>query len=621
MDEFIGAHADQLQFLNIPTAFFASIYTQLVDNRRETPCTSEIGSMLVLSHLCSWDMLSEINRGLWDGLTALSLDALTRIYQALRVLDSDEFTHPETVDDKDWLLEAIYSHPRLWTCVVLYRDPKNRVRGALPAPPYYRPMVVERETDASEADLSGPFGFRYHAPNGTIVDCSLLYVDASYDGSGSPTMDYVPLYSVPNVATRSIRYAALLGQPPFAMELVKEMHANFVHSMHLVRQQQLETSKSATEAEALLPTTAFMELSIKRYKVYTDTNDPMQLGHPAAGLSKDLFELVDTIQDADIVYSYHSLFAPGPLRDELARRPDTLINQFPYEGAMVQKDHLGREILRQHGLPRPSWAIETYDLDCQVGEFLGAAVLDYERSHEWPVWIIKPASGTQSKGHVVTKSLAQVVKLMDAGGPSRVAQRYLQHPVCFQGRKVDCRCIVMMTPDALYMHKRVYFRIAAKTHSMERASDLVDHEKVLSAMHLVDENNPTADHAERMLLPIDSVTIAQLEQDYGEAGFDWKTLILPKVHTMIKELFQGMKRAYPAMGASSNSRAIYGVDVMFEVGTDGIEPKLTEVTFCPSNNAVCDAYQREEDLYRNYNTDVFKCVFLGQMADSIVQLD
>jgi hypothetical protein len=402
------------------------------------------------------------------------------------------------------------------------------------------------------------------------------------------------------------------------------MYANFVHNMHLVRQKKLEMSKLATETEAVLPTTTTLtESSLKRYKVYTDTNDPMQLGHPAAGLSKDLFELVDTIQDADIVYSYQSLFAPGPLRDELARRPDLLINQFPYEGAMVQKDHLGREILRQHGLPLPSWAMETYDLDCQLGEFLGAAVCEHERSNSpktWPVWILKPASGTQSKGHVVTKSLAQVMKLIDSGGPSRVAQRYVQHPVCFRGRKVDCRCIVLMTPNALYMHKRVYFRIAAKSHSVDRASDLVDHEKVLSAMHLVDENNPTAEHEERMLLPMDSVTIAQLEQDYREAGFDWKTIILPKVHTMMKELFQGMKRAYPAMGAASNSRAIYGVDVMFEVGADGIEPKLTEVTFCPSNNAVCDAYQREEDLYRNYNTDVFKCLFLGQMGDSIVQL-
>ena len=190
--------------------------------------------------------------------------------------------------------------------------------------------------------------------------------------------------------------------------------------------------------------------------------------------------------------------------------------------------------------------------------------MDYERFRSWPLWIVKPASGTQSKGHIVTKSLAQVLRLVDTGSFSRVAQRYLEEPVCYHGRKIDCRCIVIMTPGSIYMHKRVYFRIAAKPHSIQRWSDLVDHEIVLSAMHLVNENDPNAEHPERMILPIDSVTIAELEKNYGDAGFNWNTTVLPKVHKLIKELFLGMKQSYPAMVASSKSRALYGVDVMFE---------------------------------------------------------
>lgn len=85
---------------------------------------------------------------------------------------------------------------------------------------------------------------------------------------------------------------------------------------------------------------------------------------------------------------------------------------------------MAREIQQQHGLPRPKWALETYDLDIQMTEFIGAALLAAERG-EQPMWIIKPAGGTQSRGHVVTKSTAQVLKLIDAGGGSRVAQRYV----------------------------------------------------------------------------------------------------------------------------------------------------------------------------------------------------
>ena len=512
MEAFIKAHNDQFKILNVPEIFFESIHAQCLalDSRQEIP-SSDVGSMLVLAHLCSWNMVHESQRGLLDGLATLSRDVLIRVYQGLCTFSStlkndDSVEHNDNDNDfdndnnNDSLLKAIYSHPRLWTCVLLYRNNKGHIRGALPAPPYYSPLSVVTEADTSEAHLTGPFAFRYHSTEyGSIINCSLLYVDPSYNSNDTslPTIDYVPLYSIPtnnNALMRSIRYAALLGNeaPSFALHAVKEIHATFVQKMHLVRQQQQQQQLELLDSS--LPTTDLDSPPAYKtcYTVFTDTNDPIQLGHPDAGLSKDIFQLVDNQLDADIIYSYQSLFSPGSLRDSIAKRDNVLVNQFPYEGAFVQKDHLAREILRQHGLPRPPWALETYDLDCQLGEFIGAALLDQENV----IWIVKPASGTQSKGHVVTQSLPQVLRLIDAGGPSRVAQRYIQNPVCYHGRKVDCRCIVMMTPSSLYMHKRVYFRIAAKEHSIHRVLDLVDHERVLSAMHLVDLNNPQAERTD-----------------------------------------------------------------------------------------------------------------------------
>ena len=172
---------------------------------------------------------------------------------------------------------------------------------------------------------------------------------------------------------------------------------------------------------------------------YIPTNDPMGLPHPEAGLSRDRFTLVDDVHDADIIYSYQSLFVERPLRDAWETRTHVLINQFPYEGAVLQKDHLGQEVLKQHGLPRPSWAIETYDLDVQLAEFVGACLLDAARSGDTPpVWIVKPASGTQSQGHVVTRSLGHILRLVDSGGGSRVAQRYIVRKVCNLLINVSC---------------------------------------------------------------------------------------------------------------------------------------------------------------------------------------
>jgi hypothetical protein len=298
-----------------------------------------------------------------------------------------------------------------------------------------------------------------------------------------------------------------------------------------------------------------------------------------------------------------------------------LINQFPFEGALVQKDHLGREILRQHGLPRPSWAIETYDLDVQLAEFIGAAILAQERG-ESLLWIVKPAHGTRSKGHVVTSSVAQILRLVDAGGESRVVQRYIANPVCVDGRKTDCRCVVMMTSAApghptLYMHKTLYFRIANKVHTVSTPIDLMDQEAVLTATHLFEEEQRTSADALRTL-PMDRKTIAKLEASYGEVGFDWEAKVLPDIQQMIRELFSGMTEAFPAMGESKNSRALYGLDIMFEIRDDGsIEPKLTEVSFCPANTTLCNDYEIDEGLRKSFCTDVFNCLFRGEVSERI----
>jgi hypothetical protein len=254
---------------------------------------------------------------------------------------------------------------------MLYRK-GDRVRGALSAPPFLLQIEVPNGSDDAEADLSGPFPFEYRAPSGTVVDCALAYVNPNriFEQGQVPTIDFVPLYTVPNIQTRCIRYAALLGDdaPSFAIERVKKIHASFVHQMHLVSQRREE----AREGETNIQETTLLEgnhASGKLWKVYTDSNDPMQLAHPEAGLSKDIFLLVENPTEADIIYSYKSLFLPGTLKEAWEARRDVLINQFPYEGAFVQKDHLGRETLKQYGLPRPCWALETYDLDVQLGEF------------------------------------------------------------------------------------------------------------------------------------------------------------------------------------------------------------------------------------------------------------
>jgi hypothetical protein len=656
MEDFGEANKAQLELLNIPSPLYEHLQKQLeatfvctdngdldIELMVAAPLTSlkampssDYGNMLVIPHVCSWNIATNPSNGMWQALDVLPVSVLKAIYEGLLVLWGE---NDNKIDDDhhEGLMDRICD-PRTWSRVILYRH-GNSVFAALPAPPYFPQVPLQSASDSTEGDLTGPFPFEYHLPSSeSVIASSLAYLspEASLANGRLPTLDLVPSYSCPDPLTRSVRYVALLGElaPTSCLAAVKSAHATFVQRMHLVRQEILQKQE---DDAANLETARYSEGSTttdessdtgKVWRVFTDANDPMELAHPQAGLASSKFALTDSIEDADIIYSFRSLYAPSELREQVQHRlnsPDpVLINQFPYEGAFVQKDHLGREILKQHGLPRPRWSIETYDLDVQLTEFIGAAILATERGED-PVWIVKPAGGTQSKGHVVTRSTAQILRLVDAGGESRVVQRYISNPVCVDGRKVDCRCVVMMTSGepgnpTLFMHNRVFFRIANKAHSITKPSNLMDVESVLTAIHLIDVGNRTSSDTLETL-PVDHKTIAKLELDYKSVGFDWQDNILPKIKTMIRELFNGMTAAFPAMDESKQSRALYGVDVMFEMDSGGVEVKLTEVTFCPSNNSICDAYEKDEDLFRSYNNDVFSCLFLGSASNNITKIE
>ena len=659
------------------------------------------GTILVLHHVVTWDMMGptsfiqallrtdpSILQYIYDGLMALLLSLPFRP-------DTDNHKFHNKID----LVNAIADHPMVWSRIVLYRS-ATTICGTLLPPPYlpHIPLNDELPTatddNVDDADCTGPFTFQYHfkeqEPQRTI-DVSLLYVSpegvtkmieiqSTTDAMYVPTIDLVPRYQYPNQPTlRIVRYVVLELLPNMSgatklsdhpmMVHVKEIYANFIHRMHMVRQQTLEQRNvwhqyvDESKDDPINDSSNHHTDSV--YRVYTDSDDPMGLHHPEVGLdASPYFRMVTNIDDADIVYSYQSIFSPEYRHYDLIQKRNSshgnpiLINQFPYEGAFVQKDHLARGILQQHGLPRPSWAIETYDLDVHLAEFVGSVLLsiedemkkDEQQTEERskinpmeaaPLWILKPASGTQSQGHIVTKNVAHILRVNDAAGGRRVAQRYIEHPVCINNRKVDCRVVVMMTSAGsvdenghivqlprLYMHNVCYFRIANKAHNISTPIDRNDHESVLTASHLLHDNHRTSSDVLQKL-PQHKDTIQQLEKQYPNA-FDWNNKILPQIQTMIRELFNGMTNAYPKMIEAKHSRAVYGVDVMFQISDDNddqngernvvITPKLTEVTFCPANNAICDAYVRDDELYRSYNREIFECLFVSIVSNNISRL-
>jgi hypothetical protein len=154
--------------------------------------------------------------------------------------------------------------------------------------------------------------------------------------------------------------------------------------------------------------------------------------------------------------------------------------------------------------------------DVQLAAFVGAYHMIIEPG-ENPTRNLKPARRTPSKGYLVTTGSAQVLRPIDAGGESRVVQRYLKNPVTDDGRKIDCRCIVLFTEvtpgqPRLYIHNRVYFRITQKSHSISTPRDCVNPESVLSAIHLLDSEARSRDD-DIQILPVDPKPVAKLVQN------------------------------------------------------------------------------------------------------------
>lgn len=696
MEQFVHDHLDQLNALKIPSvlypvlldhlerATFGHEHVSVEQCNLSTLKWTQAGTLLVIPHICEWNVAQEDS--LWQALsTQVSLETLRLVYKSLNEAQLRQPFHRRQYhrrveeinntnaknresgglwDEKDeriWLQNQICAHPQTWPRICLYHvTGRPGVRAALPAPPYFMAsnlISVEQETE-QENILTGPFPFFYHSRR----------VGPEDDGDGRPTViptflahwtgpppteptdlaallqvDLVSEFACPNILVRAWRFLANFGLDDdntpleYVMEL-KTFYTQFVQQMHIIRQNKLQRQEEDEENKQETCTLiAANDPPGKLWKVYTDADDPMEFAHPESGLDTNIYQLVQDVHDADIIFSFQSLFSPHCSIYNSNQRSvgdnGPLINQFPYEGAWVQKDHLARGIMEQHGLPLPNWALESFDLDVQLPHFVAMASFQTDAVSDAGLWIIKPAHGTQSRGHVVTNSLAHVLKLLDAGKPpSRVAQRYVTNPVTFQGRKVDCRCLVVLRqavhPTVLFLHRRVYFRIAHRRHNVATPRDWVDPRVVLTATHLFAQNLVDEGHQNDPIetLPVDRTTIANLESEYpGE--FDWQNGIWPKIQILVRELMDGMTYAHADQleKHGSFSRAVYGIDIMFERmenehGRSVIEPKLTEVTFCPANNAICNAYERDDQLYRSYNTELLDCMFRGIVSDNWVRL-
>ncbi|CAM9649338.1 unnamed protein product, partial [Ectocarpus fasciculatus] len=314
--------------------------------------------------------------------------------------------------------------------------------------------------------------------------------------------------------------------------------------------------------------------------------------------------VVASPRDADVVWSSSSI-DPKFEAEMGGLRPGQLVNQFPYEAALVVKSHLARTIQREFGSRSPKGDVMQPTFDMQSEDDALAFMADFRRRRDAGadnIWIVKPIGLARSMDTTVTGSLADVLRASDTG--PKVAQLYLSRPLLWKRRKFDLRIVALLVsahPLELYVHDCYWPRVAERPHETEPPerndveqqqqgeevplSQLEDPRVSLTAMHLLQGRE--GGQGGRVCHPDHEEFAREMHDTVSQrhAGATWDD-VMAKTRAMILSVFRAAARQQPGM-RNGSARAMYGCDVMV---TAGLEPRLLEVTFSPGNLAASPAW-------------------------------
>ena len=246
----------------------------------------------------------------------------------------------------------------------------------------------------------------------------------------------------------------------------------------------------------------------------------------------------------------------------------TYVNFFKKEGAVVIKNHLAN--LVNSTLHDRSCIQETFDLSLSAPNFIGA-YLDRKKKNLDNTWIVKPVSMARSMDTWVTNNAEQILRLMETG--PKIAQKYIERPLTFGGRKIDLRYVVVvksLLPLEVYLTKEFYIRFGNNQFTMAE-STFQEYETHFTVMNY--GNEMTNMRCEPFM--------EKFDEEYKERGVKFSE-IQPKINKAIADIFVAFQikhgKEIEALGNLDKSRGLYGVDVMVD---QDLEAKVLEVTFAP----------------------------------------
>jgi len=319
--------------------------------------------------------------------------------------------------------------------------------------------------------------------------------------------------------------------------------------------------------------------------------------------------LEEKLEEANVHWLMHSL-----IRDfeGYQKKPNVFINQIPNESILTHKDLLAETMKRivdengggDNNKLFPDFCKPTFDLTLNFPEFMSYALRNKEGIK---AWIIKPVNFSNAMGISISDDLSEIVRLREQSIPL-IAQEYVSRPLLFKRSdlgdikvKFDVRWMVWVSsvkPLKLYVSKIAWPRFGNKEWSMENFHEFEKH-----------MSYQAADRGGEML----TYDWNKWDEDFCEntgSKMSWAE-VRDETYKVIKKLLEEVVRedVPKGLGHYGRSRAHYGLDIIYEVKNDKVQPIILECNFNPDCTRIVKKAEGKYS-YENYYNHMFDTLFI-----------
>lgn len=189
------------------------------------------------------------------------------------------------------------------------------------------------------------------------------------------------------------------------------------------------------------------------------------------------------------------------------------------------------------------------------------------------LWLLKPANLNQGRGIEIFKSLEKIHAFltMQPANSYWVAQKYVEKPLLYYGRKFDIRVWALVTSkNEVFIYKHGYIRTSSNEYSLSDPNNYVH----LTNNCLQKHGDNYGKHEEGNTLGLDKLQ-KYFDEKYSEYGISVEKHLVPRMKDFIIDTFLSVKKSLNPK-RRKNCFELFGYDFLID---EDFRTWLLEVIF------------------------------------------